>query len=70
MTSQRRQTSQSGPALGLQQYYVKTFDRDNSFVREIRVLASTERDATLFAMRQLLSDEESVAEPAPFPRSS
>jgi len=70
MTSQRRQTSPSGTVLGLQQYYVKTFDRDNSFVREIRVFASTECDATLIAMRQLLSDEENVAKPVAFPRSS
>lgn len=44
-------------------YYVKTFDVDGEFVREIRVFGSSEADALASAARELCSDECSMARP-------
>lgn len=44
-------------------YYVKTFDADGEFVREIRVLANCTADALATAALELCSDECSLERP-------
>lgn len=47
-------------------FYVKTFDADEEFVREIRVEAGSAVEAALLANANLTSEEHRIEVPPPF----
>lgn len=56
----------TAPTHPLMRYYVKTFDADDEFVREIRVEAGSSAEAAQLANSDLTSEEHRIEVPLPF----